>query len=216
MTDQTDRLIDELTADLTPVHRLAPPFWRALAWLVVALAINIAAALIHGLRPDLPSLLHHSGYTSLLVATLLTGLLSGIAVFLISVPGWSARWALLPVPGIVLWFASAGYGCFTDWLRMGPDGLRFGTSFDCFSWIVGLSLPLSLALYFLLRHGAWIRPRLTLTLGMLSTSALVASGLSLFHPVETSLINIIWHGGATLVLVGLSALGVPLFRPKQN
>lgn len=215
MTDQTDKLIADLAADLTPVQRLAPPFRRAAIWLVVAVAINVAAALIHGLRPDLADMLHHTGYTLLLITTFLTGLLAGIAVFLVSVPGWSARWALLPVPGLVLWFASASYGCYADWVRMGPAGLTLGSSFDCFTWIVGLSLPISLGLYFMLRHGAWIRPGLTLILGMLSTSALVASGLSLFHPVETSLVNVVYHGGATLILILLSVLGVPLFKPKQ-
>ncbi|MDY0883326.1 NrsF family protein [Dongia soli] len=215
MTDQTDKLIADLAADLTPVQRLASPFRRAALWLVTALVINVAAALIHGLRPDIAEMLHHTGYTLLLITTFLTGLLAGVAVFLVSVPGWSARWALLPVPGLLLWFASAGYGCFSDWVRMGRASLSLTSSFDCFTWIVGLSLPLSLGLYFILRHGAWIRPGLTLILGMLSTSALVASGLSLFHPVETSLINVVYHGGASVILVALSALGVPLYKPKQ-
>ena len=215
MTGQAEQLISDLATDLTPVRPLRPPLLRAAIWLAIAVTINAIAVALHGLRPDILSLLKTPSYTMLLAATVLTGLLAAIAVFQISIPGRSPRWALLPVPGLILWVASAGYGCLTDWIRMGPEGLALGTSFHCFSWIVGLSLPLSLGLYLMVRHAAWIRPGLTLTLGMLSTAALVAAGLSLFHPLDTSLMILIWHGGSTLLLVGLSTLGIPLFRPQQ-
>ncbi len=216
MTDQAEKLIADLAADLQPVQRLRPPLLRAALWLAAAIGINAAAVILHGLRPDIMTLLRIPSYTMLLGATVLTGLLAAIAVFMISIPDRSARWALLPVPGVALWFASAGYGCLTDWLRMGPDGLALGTSFHCFTWIVGVSLPLSLGLYLMVRHGGWVRPGLTLTLGMLSTAALAATGLSLFHPLDTSLMILIWHGGTTLLLIGLAALGIPLFRPRPH
>lgn len=216
MTDHADKLISELAADLKPVHRLRPPLWRALGWIVIALVINGIAVILHGVRPDLMPLLKTPSYTLLLAATMLTGLLASVSVFLISIPGRSANWALLPVPGVILWFCAAGYGCLTDWVRMGPTGLHLGTSFDCFSWIVAISLPLSLILYFMVRHAAWVRPGPTLVLGMLSTAAFAATGLSLLHDLDTSLMILIWHGGTVALLLGLSALGIPLFRPKSH
>lgn len=216
MNDQAERLIADLAADLRPVHRLSPPMWRAGIWIVLAAAVNTAAVMIHGgVRADLMPLLDTMSYASLLAATILTGILSALAVFMISIPGRSRYWAALPLPGVVLWFASAGYGCFTDWVRMGPAGLQMGHSVDCFSWIVAISLPLSLILYFMVRHAAWIRPGPTLILGMLSTAAFAATGLSLLHDLDTSLMIMVWHGGAIVVLLGLSLLGVPLFKPKN-
>jgi hypothetical protein len=67
----------------------------------------------------------------------------------------------------------------------------------------------------MVRHAAWIRPGPTLVLGMLSTAAFAATGLSLLHDLDTSLMIMVWHGGAILVLLGLSALGIPLFKPKN-
>jgi len=216
MTDQADKLIADLTADLKPVHRLAAPFWRTVAWVAIALAVNGIAVILHGgVRPDLMPLLKTMNYSLLLAATILTGILAAMAVFLISIPGRSRYWALLPIPGVVLWFAAAGYGCFSDWIRLGPSGLSLGHSVDCFSWIVAISLPLSLVLYFMVRHAAWIRPGPTLVLGMLSTAAFAATGLSLLHDLDTSMMIMIWHGGAVLILLGLSALGAPLFKPKN-
>jgi hypothetical protein len=216
MNDQADRLIADLAADLRPVHRLAPPMWRAVIWIVLAAAVNTAAVVMHGgVRSDLMPLLQTMSYSSLLAATILTGILSALAVFMISIPGRSRYWAALPLPGVLLWFAAAGYGCFSDWLRMGPDGLKMGHSVDCFSWIVAISLPLSLVLYFMVRHAAWIRPGPTLILGMLSTAAFAATGLSLLHDLDTSLMIMVWHGGAIVILLSLSLLGVPLFKPRQ-
>jgi hypothetical protein len=216
MTDQAEDLIAELAADLKPVHRLAAPFWRASIWIGIALLVNAGAVLLHGgVRPDLMPLLMTPSYCLLLAATVLTGILAALAVFLISIPGRSRYWAALPVPGVVFWFSAAGYGCISDWLRLGPQGLKLGHSVDCFTWIIAISLPLSLVLYMMVRHAAWIRPGPTLVLGMLSTAAFAATGLSLLHDLDTSLMIMIWHGGAILVLLGLSAIGVPLFRPKN-
>jgi hypothetical protein len=216
MTDQADKLIADLAADLQPVHRLAAPIWRATTWIGIALVVNAAAVILHGgVRPDLMPLLMTPSYSLLLAATIITGVLSALAVFLISIPGRSRYWAALPVPGVLFWFSAAGYGCFNDWLRMGPAGLQMGHSVDCFSWIVAISLPLSLVLYVMVRHAAWIRPGPTLVLGMLSTAAFAATGLTLLHDLDTSMMIMVWHGGAIVVLLGLSALGIPLFKPKN-
>lgn len=213
--DPAEKLIADLTTDLKPVHRLFAPFWRATVWICIAALVNAAAVILHGIRPDLTQLLATPSYSLLLAATVITALLAALAVFFISVPGWSKYWALLPIPGVIFWFSVAGYGCFSDWLRVGPEGLKMGHSVDCFSWIVAISLPLSLVLYFMVRHAAWVRPGTTLLLGMLSTAAFAATGLSLLHDLDTSLMIMIWHGGAVLVLLGLSALGIPLFKPKN-
>jgi hypothetical protein len=216
MTDRAEDMIADLAADLRPVRRLASPFWRASLWVGIAIIVNGLAVLLHGgLRPDLMPLLMTPSYCLLLLATVLTGILAALAVFLISIPGRSRYWAALPVPGVIFWFSAAGYGCISDWLRLGPQGLAMGHSVDCFTWIMAISLPLSLVLYVMVRHAAWIRPGPTLVLGMLSTAAFAATGLSLLHDLDTSLMIMVWHGGAILVLLGLSALGIPLFKPKN-
>src|ERR1700742_2609535 len=98
MTDRAEQLIADLAADLQPVHRLAAPLWRAATWVGIAVLVNTAAVILHGgVRPDLMPLLKTLNYSLLLAATILTGILSALAVFLISIPGRSRYWAILPI-----------------------------------------------------------------------------------------------------------------------
>jgi len=58
----------------------------------------------------------------------------------------------------------------------------------------------------MLRHAGPVRPTATVAIGMLGAAALAATGLTLFHPLDTSLMVLIWHGGTIALLVGLATL----------
>ena len=165
-----------------------------------------------GARPDLAEQLARPDALLAFVAALLTGIAAAIATFTVSVPGRSRRWSLLPAPALGLWLLSLGWGCFSDWLRLGPDGLALGHSVDCLEAILIISLPLGLVLLFMVRHAGFARPRTTALLGALAVSALASAGVTLFHDLDTALMVLVWHlGPVALLSLGSWAAGERLF-----
>lgn len=201
----TRQLIEQLAAHATPVRVLASPLRRALSWIALAAAIVAVAVANFGLRPDLIVALSTPAVALEWSAAVLTGLLAAYAVFQISVPGRSPRWAWLPVPALILWLSSVGLGCFGDWLHLGPQAFAIDSSgWHCMRAISLISLPSGLVLLVMVRHAGVLRPASTALLGALSAAALSAAGVSLFHPGESALMVLVWHLGAVALL---SALG---------
>ena len=203
---RTEDLIAQLAADAQPVRPLRPPLLRALFWLAIAVAMIAAVVWAVGMRPDFMEEMGETHYQLEWAGALLTGILSAIAAFHVSLPDRSRAWALLPLPGLALWLFSIGYGCMIDWVRLGPDGFAFGSSFFCFRSILLISLPLSVALLVMLRLAGSVRPVATIASGMLAASALSACAVDMFHGDEATLMVLVWHGGAVAVLVGLGTL----------
>lgn len=200
MADDTSLVIDRLVAECRPVKRLQPPLLRAALWLGVAIGLVLLVSLLRGLRPDLADQFSRSDALLAFVAAVLTGVSAAIATFQVSVPGRARAWALLPVPALGLWLASLGWGCINDWIRLGPDGLAMGHSFECLGSILTMSLPLGLILAVMVRHAGYGRPRVTALLGALSVSALASAGVTFFHDLDTALMVLIWHMGPVLAI----------------
>lgn len=208
MTD-TQTLIDALGRDARPVRRLRPPSLRAALWLGFALAVVGLLVLHHGLRHDLAWRFGQSEFLLEWLGALATGIGATLGAFHLSLPGRSWRWVLAPLPGLALWLSSMGYGCYADWIRLGPDGFQLGTSFDCFSFIATTTIPLSAALLFLLRYAAPVRPVATTVLATLSVAALAAAGQSMVHGLDTTIMILVWHLGSTSLLLLASRLAGP-------
>ena len=81
-----------------------------------------------------------------------------MASFKFSLPDRSRWWMLLPAPALAVWVSTIGYGCLTDWVSMGPDGVRMGEAVRCFATLLLTSVPLSIAMLVMLRHAALLRP----------------------------------------------------------
>jgi hypothetical protein len=206
MTD-TRQLIDQLAARATPVRPLVPPGRRALRWLGFVVVVIAAMTLISGPRPDLFGALSVPSAAIEWLASAVTGLLAAYAVFQVSVPGRSARWAWLPIPPLLVWIGGLGLGCLGDWSRMGMQAFAFDHhGAECFGAITIISLPLILILLLMVRHAGAVRPVLTALLGALSAAALSAAGVSLVHDGETALMVLLWHVGAIALLVLLGAM----------
>lgn len=199
----TEELIARLSADLRPVHRLAPPMRRAAAWLAFALMVIVAAVAWHGTRPDLADRMADAQEMIQWLASAATGVLATIAAFQLALPDRSPRWVLLPIPAAVLWVGTLGAGCLADLLRIGPQALVPGVSWGCMGFILGLGIPLSGSLVWLLRYAAGIRPLPVAAMGGLAGAALSAAGLWLFHELDGAAEALVWHVGMTLVVVGL-------------
>jgi hypothetical protein len=64
-------------------------------------------------------------------------------------------------------------------------------------------VPLSLAMFAMLRHVARLRPAaVTMTAG-LAVGAITSSALSLFHQLDATIMILLWNLGAAALLVAL-------------
>lgn len=199
----TPELIDMLCADAKPVRRLRPPLVRAALWLLLAGVVLVALAALLGTRPDLAERLRQPTFVGALAGALLTGVLAAVAAFHLSLPDRSRLWWLLPVPAALVWIATIGYGCLTDWVSIGPDGIRLGTTLECFATLALASLPVSLALLVMLRHAARLYPTTVAMMGGLASAGIAATALSLFHELDASVMVLLWNFGAAALIVAL-------------
>ena len=202
----TPDLIEALAANATPVRRLRPPLARATLWLSFAAVVLVLLAVSHGARPDLAQRLQQPIFLVGISASLLTGILAAIVSFLVSLPDRSRGWLLLPLPALVVWISTIGYGCLTNWVDVDASGLRMGEAARCFATLVLTSVPLSLLMFVMLRHAAPLRPMPVALTGSLAVAGMTASALSLFHAFDATVMILMWNLGSAVLLVGLGTL----------
>jgi hypothetical protein len=205
----TPDLITSLSAKAVPVRRLRPPLLRACGWLGLALLVLVLLGISHGLRSDFAERLGDRSYVISLIASLLTGILATVAAFVLSLPDRSRLYGLLPVPCLLIWISTIGVGCLTDWVAVGPDGMKMGEAVSCFATLVLTSLPLSLVLLVMLRYTAQLRPMTVIWMGSLAIAALTASALSLFHDMDATVMILMWNLGAALLITMLGRIFGP-------
>jgi hypothetical protein len=149
--------------------------------------------------------LRHRDFTISLLASLLTSLLAVIACMTASLPDRSRWWLVLPVPTLLLWLSCVGYGCLTHWVEYDAGAVVPGESLRCFSTLLLVSLPLSALMFLLLRHAARLRPQPMILMAGLAVAALTSTAMSLLHPLDATLMVLIWNIGASLVIVVIEA-----------
>ena len=200
----TPALIALLADHARPVRRLRPPFVRAALWLSLAAFVLVLLAIAHGVRSDFEQRAQEPLFVIGILASLGTGVLAAVASFIVSLPDRSRAWLLLPVPTLLIWLSTIGYGCLTKWVAIGPDGVELGETARCFLTLMLTSLPLSLAMFVMLRHGARLSPAAVTMTGGVAVAAITATALSLFHTLDASVMILIWNLGvpAVIVLVG--------------
>ncbi len=104
-------------------------------------------------------------------------------------------------------------GCARSWHVSGVLDASLGDSDQCFMFICGISLPLSLLLMVLLRWTFPLRPNLTLALGGLAAAGAAATLLNFFHPYDASVSDLVIHAVAVALVVAVNRLfGGRLFR----
>jgi hypothetical protein len=202
VSDSTERLIEKLVADASPVCRLCPPAIRAALWLA---AVGAAIALAIILFADTGTFLRRASDARLaveLIATLTTGFAAAFAAFELSLPDRSPRWLLLPIPALAVWIVASGYSCYRHWLSFGPTGWEIGESAHCFAFILAAGIPLSLSLLVLLRRAAPLAPVPTTLAGGIAAAAIAAFTLQFFHPFDVTFMDL----GVHLVSVAIVVL----------
>lgn len=201
---RTSDLINVLVADAMPVRRLHSPAARAACWLLFAGLVILFVGIAHGVRPDLALRLHQPLFVTGVVAAMTTGVLAAVAAFTASVPGRSRRWLLLPIPASLVWVATIGYGCLTSWVSIGPDGMSLGETTRCFATLVLVSVPQCLAMLVMLRYIGRLSPTPVIMTGTLGVAVLTAIALSILHPLDASMMILVWNIGVTALLLWLN------------
>jgi hypothetical protein len=203
---RTPDLIDALVETATPVRRLRPPIVRAGLWLAFAAIVLGLIAIAHGVRPDFSDRVRQPLFVLSMLGALATSILAAIASFRLSLPDSSRLWAVLPLPALALWVATIGYGCLTDWVSIDPDGVHMGEAVRCFATLLMTSVPLSIAILFMLRYAAPLRPLDVSVMGGFAVAGVTAFALSLFHDLDATVMILIWNLGAAVLIAALGSL----------
>ncbi len=207
MMDTPD-LIESLAADARPVRAIRSPLVRTGGWLALAAGILLLLVIEHGLRPDLVEQLRKPSFLAGCMASAATGVLAAVGCLLGSLPDRSRRWLLLPLPTLLVWVSTIGYGCLTDWVSMDAGALRMGEAVRCFATVLAVSVPLSAAIFAMLRHAARLRPKLVTMTAGLAVAAMTSTALSLLHQIDATVMILAWNLGVAALLVALEgALG---------
>ena len=210
------RLIGDLSADLKPVRRLAPPWLRALYWLAAVLCLALVLIAIRiafnwNGQPEVDPYVIPGA-----LASGVTALLAAFAAFELSLPDRSNAWVLLPLPALAVWVAINGLGCVAS---LANPAVQSGMPqfFSCLAIILALSIPLSVATIVMVRRARPLRPLPVAILGGLAASAAGATLLLLVHPHDSAVLDLCSHALAVIVVVGINALiGGRLFVPANN
>lgn len=206
---RTEELITQLSRGLRPVRRLPSPLAMLGLWCLFCVGVIGAALLVSGLRADFAAWLMEGFDLYHLMSAALVALTAGYAAFQLALPDRDQRWALLPVPAVVGWLVTMGWGCLEDLARLGPEALQLGVSLPCLGFIIGLGVPMTAAIAFLTRHAALLRPVPVAALGALSAAAFASLGLTLVHELDAAMMVLVWHGIAVLVVTALGAVAGP-------
>jgi len=212
----TERLIAELVADARPVARVWPVAKRTVVTLALSFVVLALAVWIHGVRPELPQLLRDPRFVIAEFASVLTGIAAIYACFRSALPD-APRWApALPLLPFALWVAMLGSGCLDEFLRA-PDATHLGTSFECLNTIVLTSIPPALIMIVMLRRVVPFHPAAVAAMGALGVSSLASAALTLYHPLNSAAMVLIWHIGTILLVVaGASLFSRPLLRDWRS
>jgi hypothetical protein len=200
----TDQLIARLSAEAGPVTRLRHPMVRAALWLCAA-ALG-ASAVVYAIA-DLPMFMARARDPRQMVelaATLATGILAILAAFEMSLPDRSRAWAFLPTPALLTWVGTAGLGCLESWMQGTPTDMA--ETAECFAVIVATSVPLGLALSWMLLRAKPLAPAAVAAMGGLGVAGIAAFLLQFFHPFDVTVIDLAVHAVAVGLVIAISAL----------
>lgn len=206
----TQQLIDALVDSASPVRRLRPPLARAGLWLLFAGVVLGLIAIAHGLRPDIGACLHQPVFVIGMIGALTTGVLATVAAFRISLPDASRWWLLLPLPALGVWVSTIGYGCLTDWVNIGPEGIHMGEAVQCFATLLMTSVPLSIVMVAMLRYAALLRSLEVSASAGLAVAAITSFALSLFHSLDATIMILVWNIGVAMLIAAMASIFGPL------
>lgn len=217
-----ERLVSDLVSDLRPVRRIGAPWLRAGLWLAIVLATAAILAHFANTTAMMHRLMSVPDMWLAVLGSTLTAALAAFATFQLGLPDRSPWWGLLPSPALALWIGASGMGCARSWLIPGTSEISMAETSHCLMFIIGLSVPLSVAIFVMLRRGYSLYPTLTGGTAGLAVAAAAATLLNFFHPYDAALDDLLVHATAVLLVIGANRLlGRMVFarrirRPAQS
>lgn len=200
---------DSLNRAVAGLLRTVPvpsaPVARTLLWLLAGVVPVVVLVLIAGRLTGAPSAPVNTYLLTSTLGSAATAVLAALAAFELAQPGRPARWALLPVPAAVVWFAATGAGCVGTLFAPDSWGNAAGEAEECLRFILLAAAPLSVVLFGLQRRRPTPRPRLVGLLGGVAAAAAAVSLLALVHPHDSALPDLLSHGLAVAVVVAANA-----------
>ena len=205
---ETERLIERLAAELTPVHRIARPATRLAWWLLISLPATGLVVWFFGPRPDLAARLADRTFLIEEGAALLTALVGIYAALCAGLPDQPDWKVWLPMAPMALWFGVLGQQCLDVFLRQGPGGLQITPDAMCLPAIALGGLVPAVAIAVMLRRSGKFRTTHACLCGALGAAALGATALRLFHMQDAAIMVIVWQlGSVALFSVVAGAIG---------
>jgi hypothetical protein len=213
----TEELIEQLEAELSPVRRLPSPRRALLIWLAVTVPALAVVVQVMGPLPELPRLLREPGFLIAEGFAIVTALLAANAAFCAGKPdepGWKL-W--LPVAVFVLWAAELGRQCFV--LALSGDSGVFVVRPDwmCVPAIAVSGLIPALTMVLLLRGRTRFRAAWASLCGVLAAAAAAEGALRFYHAADTLAMVLVWQMGtvALLAAAGGALARLSLGRPRM-
>lgn len=205
---RTDELIGILVSQMRPVRPLRPPARRVAAWVALSLPWLALVVFIMGRRPDLHARLVDGRWLTELAAAAATAITAAHAALSAGIPGRGRRWErFVPLAFMALWLGLLGRGCIVTSRIHGAAGFVLRSDWHCLPAVVAVGFVPGLIIARMILRGVPLAPTSTAALGALATAAMGDLGLQLFHQVDSSLMVLIWQGGA---VIGLTLLGASL------
>ncbi|HET6554016.1 MAG TPA: NrsF family protein [Dyella sp.] len=209
-----ESLIQSLGVQLTPVRRLLPPWLRTMGWLLAVAAIAAVLLWHYGAAHMLSRWAAEPDIALAGAGAVITAICAAWVAFALGVPGHSARWAWLPVPGLLLWIGASGLGCLRDIVVPGAQVADVHQAVDCLTFILSFSVPLSALLVWLLRRACPLRPVLAAMMIGLASAAASAALLEICHGFAVAATDLFTHAAAVGMVILINALmGGRLLQP---
>lgn len=203
---KTERLIETLAHELTPLAPLSAPWIRAAWWLLGAVTYLGLLTWIMASPADVVSSGGGWPFVFYQVSAIVAAATVATAAFASTVPGFPRQIFLWPALAATVWLGSLAGGAIQDWSR---DGVALAASRElaCVAMILfGGALP-GFGLAIMLRHGAPLSPGLTAAMGTFAAATLASVAACMSHPHLNDAVTLSWHGGTILVLVATAAWG---------
>jgi hypothetical protein len=195
----TADLIRRLSTSGARVRPLASPETRVVIWLAVSLPYLLVVYLMW---PHAGSAVIGHRFVVEEVAALLAGLTAAMAAFATVIPGRSRSVAWVPLVPLAIWLVSLGQRCARDWSG-GEHALGIVLPhWGCVPATIIPGLVPAAALVMMLRRGAPMTPRLTLTLAAVAVASLADAAMGFIHVGDASLTVLTWHVVAVFALSG--------------
>jgi len=205
---RTDRLIEQLAANLEPVEPLRSTGRRAAAFMLGA-TLYVALLTLAITRPGAASRGADAVVLVPQLFALVASLLAVRAAFASVVPGHERPTLVWAAIAVVAWVGALAVAAFGAPTQRGAV-LEARHELWCVALILAGGAPLVAALAAMLRRGAPLRPFTTATLGALGVASLANVAACFWTPHSDAVSELFWHGGAILALVLACATGAPL------